>query len=171
MEIEKLDLRSIVLLKEHPKNSKIHTPEQVSVLKESFKKYGIVQPFLVDENWTLLAGHGRRLAALELGIEKVPVWVIKGLSENDKLLFLTLDNSSASMTSFDTKIFLDNLKEISLDGIDLEPFCLTIPDFTPEVSDENNNQTTPSNSESESESKKEKKEINCPNCLTSFFID
>lgn len=168
MEIERFDSRAISLFKEHLKNSKVHTAEQISVLKESFKKYGIVQPFLVDENWTLLAGHGRRLAALELGIEKAPVWVLKGLSESDKLLFLTLDNSSASMTTFEPRIFLDNLKELSIDGIDLDSFALTIPDFRPEGSGEESEPTTTAPSD---KPEKEKKEINCPNCLTSFFID
>jgi ParB-like chromosome segregation protein Spo0J len=75
-------------LKPNPDNARTHPEEQVGLLVGSFTIFGITQPFLVDENGTILAGHGKYLAALRMGLKEVPVKVLPGLTEIQKRAYL-----------------------------------------------------------------------------------
>jgi ParB-like chromosome segregation protein Spo0J len=69
-------------LKPHPGNARTHSQEQIAQLVASFERYGVTHPFLADENDNILAGHGKHLAALQMGLEEVPVIVLRGLTES-----------------------------------------------------------------------------------------
>ena len=64
-------------------------------------KFGFTNPIMVDENGVILAGHGRWLAAEELGLETVPVIVLSGLSQADKRTFLLADNKVIEKAGWD----------------------------------------------------------------------
>lgn len=61
-------------------NAKIHDDKQVERIAKSIKEFGWSQPIVVDRDGVIIAGHGRRLAAMKLGMKKVPVWVRDDLS-------------------------------------------------------------------------------------------
>ncbi len=44
----------------------------VAAVAKSIKEFGILQPLVIDSDGTLVAGHTRLLACLELGVERVP---------------------------------------------------------------------------------------------------
>ena len=68
-------------LLERESNSNEHSPDQVSAIGASIQKFGFVDPILIDDDNCIIAGHGTRLACLELGMEKVPCIRAEGLSE------------------------------------------------------------------------------------------
>ena len=72
----------INLIKPFEKNPRTHTKEQVQQIVTSMMKFGWVNPILVDENYEIIAGHGRLLAGQELGYEKVPVLQLKHLTKD-----------------------------------------------------------------------------------------
>lgn len=76
----KLELVELSRLVPDPLNTKNHPDEQIEKIAQSMKKRW-TNPILVDDDMTIVAGHGRRLAALKLGIEKVPVIVLHNLTE------------------------------------------------------------------------------------------
>jgi hypothetical protein len=47
-------------------NARTHSPEQVAQIAASIREFGFTIPVLVDEQDTLIAGHGRVLAAQQL---------------------------------------------------------------------------------------------------------
>lgn len=51
------------MLKPHPKNSRIHSEKQIEKLQRSIREFGFAKPVIVDEEYTILAGHGAVLAA------------------------------------------------------------------------------------------------------------
>lgn len=57
------------------KNAKIHDEDQVSKIAASIRLSGFNQPIYVDKNGVIIKGHGRRLAALKLGLKRIPVIV------------------------------------------------------------------------------------------------
>ena len=71
-------------LKPHPDNARTHSEEQIAQLVASFEQYGVTHPFLLDENDNILAGHGKHLASRQMGLEEVPVIVLRGLTETQK---------------------------------------------------------------------------------------
>ena len=68
--IELWDLDKIV---PYAANAKKHPPDQVRKLATAITKFGWTQPIVVAGNGEIIAGHGRRLAAIQLGLAKVPV--------------------------------------------------------------------------------------------------
>ena len=59
-------------LKLNPKNSRTHSKKQIQKIAKSIDKLGFNNPVLIDADDVIIAGHGRVLAALELGLTKIP---------------------------------------------------------------------------------------------------
>ncbi|AGM11786.1 hypothetical protein M201_gp11 [Haloarcula californiae tailed virus 2] len=81
----------------HPyaNNAKEHPDEQVQKIRSSIKNYGWDQPIVVDADGEIIKGHGRRLAAKSLGLERVPVIVRDDLTEGEKKAARIADNKTA----------------------------------------------------------------------------
>jgi hypothetical protein len=62
----------------YARNARTHSDEQVAQIAASIREWGWTVPVLVDEEGTLIAGHGRVLAAQLLGITDVPTMVARG---------------------------------------------------------------------------------------------
>jgi hypothetical protein len=69
---------SIYRLVPYARNARTHSDEQVAQIAASIREFGFTNPVLVDENGTLIAGHGRVLGAYQLGITDVPTMVARG---------------------------------------------------------------------------------------------
>ena len=62
-------------------NNKVHDSEQVNRIANSIREFWFTQPLVVDQNNVVIIGHGRLLAVMKLGMEKVPVLKIENLTE------------------------------------------------------------------------------------------
>lgn len=78
-------------------NPKKHDPKQVRLIAESIKKFGFINPIIVNKQGKILAGHGRLAAATKAEINTVPVIVVSNLSEVDERAFLLADNQLAQI--------------------------------------------------------------------------
>jgi hypothetical protein len=128
-------------LKPSEYNPRRHTTEAMSTLKESFKGYGIIDPFIVNSaskrKNRLIGGHMRHKAALGLGIEMVPVVYVNIPDlEREKELNLRLNKNQGEfdldlLAKFDEAFLKDvgfdseELDEIFPDEEDPIPFSLT----------------------------------------------
>ena len=63
------------------RNARTHSDAQVAEIAGSIRAFGFTNPILVGEDGDVVAGHGRLAAARQLGMQKVPVIILKGLSE------------------------------------------------------------------------------------------
>lgn len=94
-------------------NVKNHPPEQVDVIATSISRFGWRgSPIIIDENNVIINGHGRRLAALKIGLPQVPVVVVKGLSEEEKKSLRLADNRSA-VSDYDTDALQREIESIN----------------------------------------------------------
>lgn len=105
-------------------NARIHTEEQVELIAESITENGFTNPIEVDEDGVIIAGHGRREAAVFLGLEKVPVVVIDWLTETQKAKLRLTDNRLAELSDWDPIIVASELMELgsadeSFSGMDV----------------------------------------------------
>ena len=91
----------IDLVKPSDKNPRTHTKEQVQQIADSMCKFGWVNPILVDENYEIIAGHGRLMAGKLLGYTKVPIAKLCHLSEKEKLGLLVADNRITENAGWD----------------------------------------------------------------------
>ncbi len=87
-------------------------------LKESIKKFGFVDPLIVNTRTGLLVGgHQRLKAATALGLQKVPVVEVDLSAAEEKALNVTLNNSRIS--GFFTDTLQQLLEEIRLEQPEL----------------------------------------------------
>ena len=90
----------------------------------SIREWGWTTPVLVDEDSTIIAGHGRVLAAQTLGIGRVPVMVARGWSEAQKRAYVIADNKLALNAGWDEDLLdveIAGLKDLGFD-LDLVGF-------------------------------------------------
>jgi hypothetical protein len=103
----------------YAKNSRTHSPEQVGQIAASIKEFGFRNPILVD-NLTLIAGHGRLLAAQKLGLDKVPTIDCSDMTPSQKKAYIIADNKLALNAGWDTAMLTLEMQELQEEGFDLE---------------------------------------------------
>lgn len=114
MKGEKLEITYInpAELKAYGRNARTHEPEQVAQIVKSIERLGFANPVLVDEKNEIIAGHGRTLAALELGLESVPVVVLRGLTATEKKALRLADNQIALTSGWDVDLLASEIAAI-----------------------------------------------------------
>src|SRR5882672_10778942 len=98
----KVEMWSIQRVLPYASNAKVHPERQISEITASIKQFGFINPVLVDAKGVLIAGHGRIIAARNMGFKKVPVIKLGHLTEGEAKALRIADNSIAvSGTSWD----------------------------------------------------------------------
>jgi len=123
----KIEMWPVADLAPYVKNARTHPPEQVDQIAASMERFGFTMPMLVAENGTIIAGHGRLMAALQLGMDEVPVMIARGWSDEDRRLYTLADNRLAETSEWDPEMLQvewDELRELGL-GADLDMFGFT----------------------------------------------
>ena len=119
----KLERQNPCALKPHPKNVRTHPRRQIHRICDSIEQFGFTNPVLVDEYDVILGGHARVLAAIEIGLDDVPVIVLRGLSEAQKRAYVLADNKIAEMAGYDRSALTVELGDLSVllakEGLDL----------------------------------------------------
>jgi DNA modification methylase len=106
-------------LKPYARNPRRHSDAQIAQIAGSIAQFGFNAPILIDSKGNIIAGHGRYLAALKLGLETAPVVVLDHLSETEKRAYLLADNKLAELSSFDDDLLRAELAELRDAEIDL----------------------------------------------------
>lgn len=116
-------------LKPYANNNKYHSEDQILRLASSIQAYGWTQPIVVDKNNVIIAGAGRREAALKLKLKEVPVYVADHLTENEVKAARIADNKVSSNEYNNDAIKFDlgflntqdfNLSLTGLDQVELD---------------------------------------------------
>jgi len=123
-----LIFRSPSSLKPYPKNPRTHSEAQIQHLINSVSEFGFTAPVLTDEKFMILAGHARVEAAKSLKIKKVPVRVIKDLSESQKRAYVIADNKIALQADWDLEILEDEFQKILADEYDIGLTAFEMPE-------------------------------------------
>jgi hypothetical protein len=95
-------------------NVKKHDREQVARIVQSISKFGWDQPIVVDKHGVIIKGHGRRLAALELGLKTVPVLVRADLNP-EQVRAARLSDNRAAISDIDPEMLKLELASLDLD--------------------------------------------------------
>jgi len=103
----------------YARNSRTHSDTQVAQIAASIKEWGWTTPVLVSEDGTLIAGHGRVMAARKLGLEEVPVMVARGWTEAQRRAYVLADNQLALNAGWDMDLLSIEMQDLNADGFDL----------------------------------------------------
>lgn len=113
------ELVPIDALQPYERNARTHTEAQIQQIAASLREFGFVNPVLADASNTVIAGHGRLLAARSLGLERVPVVRVDHLNEAQRRAYTIADNRLALDAAWDWEMLGAELQEIALEGVDL----------------------------------------------------
>lgn len=120
-------------LKDHPKNRNRHGSDQIERLAELYKYQGIRHPIIVSSrSGFIVAGHGRKLAAIRAGIKEFPVVFQNFETDEQEYAFIQSDNGIALWADLDLSAINHDLAEL---GPDFNIDWLGIKDFTLDLSE------------------------------------
>lgn len=108
------------LLVPYTNNAKKHSPEQVNKIAESIKEFGFLSPCLIDQDYNIIAGHGRVMASLQLGLPSVPCVFIEGLTEAQRRAYILADNRLTELGDWDFGKVQFELEELNDMNFDVE---------------------------------------------------
>jgi DNA modification methylase len=116
----------IQTLRPSPRNARTHSRKQLRQIAASLRKFGFLNPVLIDDANVILAGHGRVEAAKLEGIGLIPVIRFDHLTEAQKRAYVIADNKIAEQAGWDREILALELGEL-IDLLPTEGFdvCLT----------------------------------------------
>lgn len=104
----------------YARNARTHNEVQVSQIAGSIAEFGFVNPILVGDDNVIVAGHGRLMAAQQLGLEQVPVIVLAHLTEAQRKALVIADNKIAENAGWNEELLKLELGEIEELGFDLD---------------------------------------------------
>lgn len=102
------------------RNSRTHSDEQVAQVAASIKEFGWTNPILIDEDHSIIAGHGRLQAAQRLSAEQVPTITLTGLTDAQKRAYVIADNKLALNAGWDEEMLAVEINDLLGEGFDLE---------------------------------------------------
>lgn len=99
---QKVEMVDIDRLIPYENNVKRHPPEQVGRIANAIGRYGWNgDPIVLSSDYVIVSGHGRRLAAIKLGLQEVPAIVLPPLPE-EEINALRLIYNRSSESDYDT---------------------------------------------------------------------
>lgn len=116
---DEIIMRRVEDLIPYARNSRTHSADQVAKLAASIKEFGWTVPILVDGEGTIVAGHGRVLAARKLKIDVVPTIDIGHLSDAQRRAYVIADNRLALDAGWDDEMLRVELGDLTGAGFDL----------------------------------------------------
>jgi DNA modification methylase len=128
-----LEMIPVARLKPYAGNARTHSRKQVRQIADSISRFGFTNPVLIGDDHEIIAGHGRVMAAKELGLTAVPTVKLSHLNAEERRAYLLADNKLALNAGWDTEILAIELQalididfDVTLTGFSLAEIDLTL---------------------------------------------
>jgi hypothetical protein len=129
-----IERRPLSALVPYARNARLHSEAQVAQIAASMREWGWTTPILVSEDGTVIAGHGRLLAARKLELADAPVMVARGWSAEKIRAYVIADNRLAENAAWDRQMLgaelasLQTVFDLSLTGFtagEIDALCVS----------------------------------------------
>lgn len=126
-----MDNLEIVYLNPHEltpyeNNTRKHNPEDIDGIKKSITDTGFNDPIGIwGENNLIVEGHGRQIAAIEMGLERVPCIRLDHMTEEQRKEYAIRHNRSAEMSAWDFGKLEEELAALELQGVQMDDLKFT----------------------------------------------
>ena len=107
-------------LRPDPSNPRIHKPPQVAAIAKSITTFGFNVPVLVDGAGMIIAGHGRVMAALKLGLSEIPIIRIEHLSAAQRKAYMIADNRLCDTSAWSERLLGEVLRDLTVAELDFD---------------------------------------------------
>ena len=134
MTVEYLPVDAVKPYAGNPRRNK----RAVAGVAESIRRYGFVNPIVIDDCGEIICGHTRLLAAQKLHMSEVPCIHASGLTEDEIRAYRLADNKVAEKSTWDEDLLFEELSAIEMD--------MTVFGFeSPTVKEDNFSEPPPKN--------------------------
>ena len=118
--VQAVQMVPVSQLRPDPKNPRKHKKRQVDQIAASIRSFGFNVPVLIDAEQRVLAGHGRLLAAKQLGLAEVPTIALSHLTAEQARAFMLADNRLAEGADWDEALLAEHLQVLSAAPLDFD---------------------------------------------------
>ena len=116
----KIEYVPIESLTPYKNNARKHESFDINFIKRSIQEFGFDDPIGVwGENNLIVEGHGRLIAAKELGMTEVPIIRLDHLTDDQRKAYALAHNRTAEMSEWDTDTLMEELDKLA-DQFDLK---------------------------------------------------
>lgn len=137
-------------------NARRHAPDDIESIKISIQNDGFNDPIGIwGKDNIIVEGHGRQIAAKELGMETVPCIRLDHLTDEQRKEYAIRHNRTAELSAWDFGKLEEELAALDIQGIDMSDLHFSLPDvsalddlFAPAPEQE----------------EKQPKQVKCPHC-------
>lgn len=116
----RIEERAVDSLRPYEGNARTHSKRQVTQIADSIRRFGFTNPLLIGDNGVVIAGHGRLLAARQLGLTKVPAVQLDHLSPAERRAYVLADNKLAQNAGWDRDLLALELQGLIDLGFEVE---------------------------------------------------
>lgn len=107
-------------IKPYENNAKLHPQEQIQQIKNSILEFGFDDPIAIWKDNIIIEGHGRLIAAQELGYKEIPVIRLDDLTDEQRRAYTLVHNKLTMNSGFDIEML--NIELGGIDRIDMSDF-------------------------------------------------
>lgn len=119
-----MDLEIVYLsphdLTPYENNTRKHAPHDIDQIKASIQAVGFRDPIGIwGKNNLIVEGHGRQLAAIELGMEKVPCIRLDDMTDEQRRDYAIRHNFTSDQSEFDYDKLRREIAALEMQGLDM----------------------------------------------------
>jgi len=115
-----IEYRELSGLIPYARNARKHSQNQVSQIAASIKEFGFNSPVLLKDDSTIIAGHGRVMAAEKLGLKKVPCIYLKHLTPTQAKAYGIVDNQLTLNSEWDNELLKLEVLDLKENDVDID---------------------------------------------------
>ena len=129
----KIEYLPVDALTPYENNTRRHAPDDIEQIKASIEADGFNDPIGVwGDNNIIVEGHGRLIAAKEMGLEQVPCIRLDHLTDTQRRDYAIRHNRTAELSAWDFGKLEEEVARLEIEGVDLSGLKFTfdapIPD-------------------------------------------
>lgn len=125
-DIERINPNDLIA---YENNSKKHPAKQIELLKDSIREFGFLSPILIDKDNNIIAGHGRTMAAVEMGLKSVPCARVEGLTDDQRKAYIIADNRLTEIGGWDKDLVANELSLLDINNFNIDITGFSIDDI------------------------------------------
>jgi len=148
-------------------NARTHSDKQVAQIAASIREFGFNNPVLIDKQSSIIAGHGRVLAARKLELDSIPCIRLNHLSSTQRRAYIIADNKIAMNAGWDEELLALELTELTEFGVNMDLTGFTVDEI---VSLKQPNFEAATEEEQGQLDQLDPKWVACPNCGKEFDL-
>jgi len=155
----------------YDKNPRVISHDAIEATMMSIKEFKFQQPVVVEPDLTIIVGHTRTLAAIELGMKKIPVIVAHDLTEAQIKQYRISDNKTGQFNAWNVDLLKLEFKELEALDADLTLTAFSEDEIAPLLIDDKPVKKKTSTSSATEESPFSKVQYNLHNDQASVIND